>query len=109
MGVSFPMKPKSSASFLPPIWIALRLKNLQAQNKNFCRVLDIRVAKIVEPNVPRISFGTQLPKGRGYIIGLGEIADPIDTDRSPVLFVVRAPTQLAVFLLLFLDLRQLLF
>lgn len=70
---------------------------------------NVAVAKIVEPNVPRISFGTQLPKGRGYIFGLDEIADPIDTDRSPVLFVVRAPTQLAVFLLLFLDLRQLLF
>ena len=42
------MKPKSPASFSAPIWIALRLKNLQAQNKNFCRVLDIRVAEIVE-------------------------------------------------------------
>ena len=45
---SFPMKPKSPASFSAPIWIALRLKNLQAQNKNFCRVLDIRVAQIMK-------------------------------------------------------------
>ena len=45
------MKPKSPASFSAPIWIALRLKNLQAQNKNFCRVLDIRVAQVVKSDV----------------------------------------------------------
>ena len=45
------MKPKSPASFSAPIWIALRLKNLQAQNKNFCRVLDIRVSEVVKSDV----------------------------------------------------------
>ena len=29
----------------------MRLKKLQAQAKNFCRVLDIRVLNIVEVNV----------------------------------------------------------
>ena len=50
------MKPKSPASFSAPIWIALRLKNLQAQNKNFCRVLDIRVAEIVDADLFHAAF-----------------------------------------------------
>jgi len=44
------MKLTSSASFSPSIRISLRLKIHQAQAKNFCRVLDIRVAQIVEAN-----------------------------------------------------------
>ena len=48
---SFPKMQKSSASFSQSIRNRLRLKNLQAQAKNFCRVLDIRVAQIVEANV----------------------------------------------------------
>ena len=46
---SFPKMQKSSASFSQSIRNRLRLKNLQAQAKNFCRVLDIRVAEILEP------------------------------------------------------------
>ena len=42
------MKLTSSASFSPSIRISLRLKIHQAQAKNFCRVLDIRVTQIVE-------------------------------------------------------------
>ena len=42
------MKLTSSASFSPSIRISLRLKIHQAQAKNFCRVLDIRVAQIVK-------------------------------------------------------------
>ena len=42
------MKLTSSASFSPSIRISLRLKIHQAQTKNFCRVLDIRVPEIVE-------------------------------------------------------------
>ena len=44
----FPKMQKSSASFSQSIRNRLRLKKLQAQAKNFCRVLDIRVAEIVE-------------------------------------------------------------
>ncbi len=39
----FPKMQKSSASFSQSIRNRLRLKKLQAQAKNFCRVLDIRV------------------------------------------------------------------
>ena len=42
------MKLTSSASFSLSIRISLRLKIHQAQAKNFCRVLDIRVTEIVE-------------------------------------------------------------
>ena len=45
---SFPKMQKSSASFSQSIRNRLRLKNLQAQAKNFCRVLDIRVAEHME-------------------------------------------------------------
>lgn len=45
LALSSPMKLTSSASFSPSIRISLRLKIHQAQAKNFCRVLDIRVAE----------------------------------------------------------------
>ena len=48
LALSSPMKLTSSASFSPSIRISLRLKIHQAQAKNFCRVLDIRVAQVVE-------------------------------------------------------------
>ena len=47
---SFPKMQKSSASFSQSIRNRLRLKNLQAQAKNFCRVLDIRVTEIMYPD-----------------------------------------------------------
>ena len=45
------MKLTSSASFSPSIRISLRLKIHQAQAKNFCRVLDIRVSEVVKSDV----------------------------------------------------------
>ena len=48
--LSYPKKLTSSASFSPSIRISLRLKIHQAQAKNFCRVLDIRVAEVVIAN-----------------------------------------------------------
>ena len=53
MALSSPMKLTSSASFSPSIRISLRLKIHQAQAKNFCRVLDIRVAQIMKTDVFR--------------------------------------------------------
>ena len=50
---SFPKMQKSSASFSQSIRNRLRLKNLQAQAKNFCRVLDIRVAQTVDVQISR--------------------------------------------------------
>ena len=51
LALSSPKKLTSSASFSPSIRISLRLKIHQAQAKNFCRVLDIRVAQIVVTGV----------------------------------------------------------
>ena len=51
MALSYPMKLISSASFSPSIRISLRLKIHQAQAKNFCRVLDIRVSQVVKSQV----------------------------------------------------------
>ena len=51
LALSSPMKLTSSASFSPSIRISLRLKIHQAQAKNFCRVLDIRVPEIVEAHM----------------------------------------------------------
>lgn len=48
LALSSPMKLTSSASFSPSIRISLRLKIHQAQAKNFCRVLDIRVAEVMK-------------------------------------------------------------
>ena len=52
-GFVHPKKLTSSASFSPSIRISLRLKIHQAQAKNFCRVLDIRVPEVVKPDVLR--------------------------------------------------------
>ena len=49
--LSSPMKLTSSASFSPSIRISLRLRIHQAQAKNFCRVLDIRVSQIMKAYV----------------------------------------------------------
>ena len=52
-----PMKLTSSASFSLSIRISLRLKIHQAQAKNFCRVLDIRVAQTVEHDTGELWVG----------------------------------------------------
>ena len=57
---SFPKMQKSSASFSQSIRNRLRLKNLQAQAKNFCRVLDIRVAKIMETQLLQTVSGNDV-------------------------------------------------
>ena len=59
LALSSPMKLTSSASFSPSIRISLRLKIHQAQAKNFCRVLDIRVPQTVEHDLLKLRvFGS---------------------------------------------------
>ena len=57
MASSFPKMQKSSASFSQSIRNRLRLKKLQAQAKNFCRVLDIRVTQAVKIKVFNAQLG----------------------------------------------------
>ena len=85
MASSFPKMQKGSANFSQSIRNRLRLKNLQAQAKNFCRVLDIRVTEVVEANL-RDASPLQYPlqhivdtvrrdgatmRGRKYILVIG--------------------------------------
>ena len=51
----------------------MRLKKLQAQAKNFCRVLDIRVPQIVETNVPQSVLLQKQLEVVGDIIGTKEL------------------------------------
>ena len=70
LALSSPMKLTSSASFSPSIRISLRLKIHQAQAKNFCRVLDIRVAQIVETHNGEIEVETAVDRGTTFLIRL---------------------------------------
>ena len=60
---SFPKILRSSASFSQSIRNRVRLKKLQAQAKNFCRVLDIRVPQIMETEVGNSGISLR-PLGR---------------------------------------------
>ena len=77
--MSSPMKLTSSASFSPSIRISLRLRIHQAQAKNFCRVLDIRVSEIVIPDLPHPLRLEQLRKALCDVVRLDQIANLIDT------------------------------
>ena len=70
MVFSLPMILKNSASFSQSIRNRLRLKNLQAQAKNFCRVLDIRVPQVVEADAAKPRLLEKLREGGGYVVGL---------------------------------------
>ena len=75
MALSSPMKLTSSASFSPSIRISLRLRIHQAQAKNFCRVLDIRVAELVERHVWEVGFLKQA--GKAFVYSLSAHWDEI--------------------------------
>ena len=77
LALSSPMKLTSSASFSPSIRISLRLKIHQAQAKNFCRVLDIRVPEIVEAHFLHAVPLDKCGKLGGQVIGLHPLAQLI--------------------------------
>ena len=85
MALSSPMKLTSSASFSPSIRISLRLKIHQAQAKNFCRVLDIRVAQIVKADAPQMIIPQDDLERIGEIIRLEQIAHCIYADSDILL------------------------
>ena len=102
MALSSPKKLTSSASFSPSIRISLRLKSHRAQAKNFCRVLDIRVAQIVESNPAQTVLFQQLRKACCHGIRLDQIAHRIHEYITKVLLVIAVAADfLVVFLLLF--------
>ena len=100
--LSYPKKLTSSASFSPSIRISLRLKIHQAQAKNFCRVLDIRVAQIVKANPAQTILFQQLRKACRHGIRLDQISHCIHKYIAKVLLIIAvAANFLVVFLLLF--------
>ena len=102
MALSYPKKLTSSASFSPSIRISLRLKIHQAQAKNFCRVLDIRVAQVVESDPAQTVLFQQLWKACRHGIRLDQISHCIHKYIAKVLLIIAVAADfLVVFLLLF--------
>lgn len=105
--MSSPMKLTSSASFSPSIRISLRLKIHQAQAKNFCRVLDIRVTKIMETDLPHTILLQDQREMLCDISGLHKLTDFIDIDIISKLPAIRFSAQLSVqFLFCFQAMQQ---
>lgn len=76
LALSSPMKLTSSASFSPSIRISLRLKIHQAQAKNFCRVLDIRVVLAMEAIMePSSLYDPAYSDGRENICLIDQVQD----------------------------------
>ena len=86
--MSSPMKLTSSASFSPSIRISLRLRIHQAQAKNFCRVLDIRVAQVVESDPAQTVLFQQLWKACRHGIRLDQVSHRIYEYISKVLLII---------------------
>lgn len=94
--MSSPMKLTSSASFSPSIRISLRLRIHQAQAKNFCRVLDIRVTKIMEADLPHTVLLQNQREMLCDIAGFHKLTDFIDIDIIGELPAIRCSAQLSV-------------
>ena len=107
--LSSPMKLTSSASFSPSIRISPRLKINQAQAKNFCRVLDIRVTKIVIPDAAQTGFFQRERKILCDEVWLDTLTDLIHIDVIQKFRAIRAAANLAMFLLFRFQLMQQLF
>ena len=102
MALSSPMKLTSSASFSPSIRISLRLKIHQAQAKNFCRVLDIRVTQIVKAHPAQTVTLQKFRKCVGQVFHPHPLAQLIHEYKAIVFIVVAVAADLLVqFLRLF--------
>ena len=93
---SFPKMQKSSASFSQSIRNRLRLKKLQAQAKNFCRVLDIRVPKIMKANFLQTIFLKKQIKMLRNEIWLDQFTHGIYIDIVQIIFTVAVTTHRTV-------------
>ena len=86
--LSSPMELTSSASFSPSIRISLRLKIHQAQAKNFCRVLDIRVPEIMHSNDFQVIPLEKFLKVTSNIIWLEQRSHVIDKHESQIVCII---------------------
>ena len=99
MALSSPMRLTSSASFSPSIRINLRLKIHQAQAKNFCRVLDIRVTQIMESDWTQTVFAQDVAEVSAYVIWINKIPHIIYTDVLQIFFTIASTALLALLFL----------
>ena len=79
---SFPKMQKSSASFSQSIRNRLRLKKLQAQAKNFCRVLDIRVPQRMDAARGKISILQEPAERTGKVVAIQRRTHHAGEDRA---------------------------
>ena len=97
--LSYPKKLTNSASFSPNIRISLRLKIHQAQAKNFCRVLDIRVTQIVKAHPAQTVTLQKFRKCVGQVFHPHPFAQLIHEYKAIVFIVVAVAADLPVQLL----------
>ena len=107
--LSYPKKLTSSASFSPSIRISLRLKIHQAQAKNFCRVLDIRVAEVVIANRAETVFQEHFAENSCHIVRGHKMTHIVHADVVFILFAVAAAAKFYLLLLALLGFQQSLF
>ena len=100
MALSSPMKLTSSASFSPSIRISLRLKIHQAQAKNFCRVLDIRVAQIVKADTLHLACDQKIREMLAQEIGPNPLSHRVYIDIVKIIVAIAFAADLPILLLL---------
>ena len=100
MALSSPMKLTSSASFSPSIRISLRLKIHQAQAKNFCRVLDIRVAQIVKADTLHLVRDQKIREMLAQEIGPNPLSHRVYIDIVKIIGAIAFAADLPILLLL---------
>ena len=98
--LSSQMKLTSSASFSPSIRISLRLKIHQAQAKNFCRVLDIRVAQIVKADTLHLVCDQKIREMLAQEIGPNPFSHRVYIDIVKIIGAIAFAADLPILLLL---------
>ena len=99
--LSYPKKLTSSASFSPSIRISLRLKIHQAQAKNFCRVLDIRVAQIVKADTLHLVCDQKIREMLTQKVGPNPLSHRVYIDIVKIIGAIAFAADLPILLLLF--------
>ena len=94
------MKLTSSASFSPSIRISLRLRIHQAQAKNFCCVLDIRVAQIVKADTLHLVCDQKIREMLAQEIGPNPLSHRVYIDIVKIIGAIAFAADLPILLLL---------
>ena len=98
--MSYPKKLTSSASFSPSIRISLRLRIHQAQAKNFCRVLDIRVAQIVKADTLHLVCDQKIREMLTQKVGPNPLSNRVYIDIVKIIVAIAFAADLPILLLL---------